>query len=111
MILHQPKAEHLAVLVCAKARLSRTGLAALGKRIYICHAITLASIELNMTRAAVELKSLIAGRLGSVITLDSWIALHHPALVNDLTYTDTEYNRKMQATRHAWINSLIEEFS
>ena len=59
---------------------------------------------------------IIANRLGNCRTLEQWLMSYHniqmagwcDAGVQEKMHT--EYRDKMQATRHAWLDSLITEF-
>ena len=53
---------------------------------------------------------LIQERLGGISTLEEWLQYHHGICRYQYKNYD-EYSDRMQATRHAWIDSLIREFA
>ena len=53
---------------------------------------------------------LIQERLGGISTLEEWLQYHHGICRYKYKNYD-EYSDRMQATRHAWIDSLIREFA
>ena len=56
-------------------------------------------------------KQMISSRLGSYSTLGSWLEGYHKiTAVRDTQVGYTEYRNKLQATRHAWLDSMIAEF-
>jgi hypothetical protein len=66
---------------------------------YICHGLE--RVYKNGGKAAIKI---INDRLDGSMTLETWLASEG--------YTDSYYNtKKMQITRKAWLESLIEEFS
>jgi len=100
-----------ALLVEAKKHLARdrSELPFFSRTQYICWAIDLAVWDHGTYLVGLALKDLIRGRLNNTLCLEPWLKIHHGIHVRH--YTNVEYRNKMQATRHAWIDSLIEEFS
>lgn len=90
------------------------------RREYICHCLELAQAQRFIpARVSVEARQVIRERLNagsgwaSFNSLQSWITHHHPELMDEV-FNDRFWDRKgckMQATRMAWLNSLIAEFS
>jgi hypothetical protein len=75
---------------------------------FICNAITIeGGLALPGAMAA---KGIIATRLGGVHTYDDWVirVIGANAYQEDMSKNK---GRKCQAARHAWLDSLIEEFS
>jgi hypothetical protein len=67
------------------------------------------------TEKMYELKALITDRLAGSVTLEDWLTKHYGIKeVIESDYDDNpkffNYYRKIQGARHAWIDSLIEEF-
>lgn len=57
-------------------------------------------------------KTLVAKRLGGIPTLKDWMCAKHPELRGEMVHDYVENKgRKMQETRKAWLNAMIEEFS
>jgi hypothetical protein len=73
---------------------------------YICFAIE----ETGNNWATRECKKIIGHRLGMHLTYESWIQKNFDFAT---IYKDVHENssKKMQKARHAWLNSLIKEFS
>ncbi len=84
------------------------------KRNFICYALEAAAcagkIDYGDYLAA---RALIRERLGAVMptTLEGWLERHYPELNAEIQVDDSNRSHKMQATRHAWLDSLIKEFS
>ena len=54
-------------------------------------------------------KQMIVARLAPYISYECWIEHHHPHLLVGLTFN--EMDAQYQGGRHAWVDSMIEEFS
>lgn len=96
------------IFTLAKDRLAR------GDSNYICTAIEGIRESGHRTVPSASLKRaklLIQYRLGSCFTLTSWIRLHHPELDEAVHADRCNNGPKMRATRIAWLDSLIQEFS
>jgi hypothetical protein len=76
-------------------------------KIYICHAIH-ATCEPALYQRLSE--NLIVNRLDGEFTLESWLHMHHKPLMK-LPNDGNERYAKYRATRHAWLDALIVEFS
>jgi hypothetical protein len=80
---------------------------------FICWALGNANEDdkISFTTASAA-RAVISERLCGHATLSDWIKFRHPALLTEMmTDFSTSEGQKMQATRLAWLNSLIEEFS
>jgi hypothetical protein len=122
---------HVTLLRAAKQRLAHTpaeyGLpygSRLRREQFICHAISEAAISLckelrsgvslgrskavAITSARVELVRLLMERLGPNSTLEGWLVCGGWL---GFRVPDDSERIKVQTTRHAWIDSLIKEFS
>lgn len=80
---------------------------------FICHALETAH-ELNLItlETYLECRRLINKRLGKHLTLQGWLVAKRHATDGALFMDRCKNNmRKMQATRVAWLRSLIKEFS
>lgn len=53
-----------------------------------------------------RVRAMIHQRLGHSSTLRTWLWIHHGIEINSV-----EELNKLQATRHAWVDSMIEEFA
>jgi len=98
-------------LIRAKAHLARDAheMAYHSKARCICWAIALAK-EGRCTPAEVYMISdLLWARLGGTASLEEWLWKNHG--ISKYRFPPTEYRNKVQETRHAWIDSLIEELS
>lgn len=77
---------------------------------YICHAINEANRQGRISpEAAEEAKMVISKRLHSCNTLESWLIYNGGIPFDQVSSVEGRY--KLQVTWHAWIDSLIEEFS
>ena len=77
----------------------RTGL------VFICHAVQAVARENpGLVKTCDQLRALIMHRLQGAPILSLWLIQHHniPAFRNA---------PRLQATRHAWVDALIKEFS
>ena len=75
---------------------------------YICHCIGAAAHQHRISQSTADLcKMLINDRLQGHMVLDSWL-IHVAGIDKVLVRNDYA---KMRATRHAWLDSLIKEFS
>lgn len=84
-----------------------------GKYEYICWALRRAFVLGTITNGVyLAAKSLINQRIRSHSTFSDWMEAYYPWLKDSIA-DDDRYNksRKMQKTRRAWLNSLIEELS
>lgn len=86
-----------------------------GKSRFICHA---ADRILLPFRYVIAVQRLVQSRLGNCTTVESWLACNVKGLnlnhLGVLSYTDTWQPVdpvEVQAYRHRWLDSLIEEFS
>jgi hypothetical protein len=99
---------YVTILKNAKEQLAHRGsdLHMNGKQTFICHAIGLSEhsypLEVN------QLKSLIDARLEGEATYVIWLDTKYPDVYD--AYSSTNYEQ-IQLSRHAWVDSLIEEFS
>jgi hypothetical protein len=107
---------YVALLERAKRVLARTSYeyySRPGRRRYICTAVDRAVDDVpGATPSDVAaLQDLIMDRLGSNSTLEGWLREH--AYLDDATLDELSPRQfaKVQRTRLAWIDSLIEEFS
>ena len=81
---------------------------------YICYAV----MEVQCKRLITEnecraVHDVIRARLGNYVTLEEWLEDVHG--IKQTMWWDSDsacriYEDKIQKTRHAWINSMIEEF-
>lgn len=81
-------------------------------KVFICHAVakyadTIATPD-YMTGLYATTR-MIQRRLGQFETYECWIENYHPHLLAGLTFN--EMNARYQEGRHAWLDSLIKEFS
>lgn len=103
------RAQAVELLKATKQRLQVNCLfAPSGTSEFLCNAITLAAKKRRQTMIGAKLRRLIAKRLGNHTTLDTWLFNEHGITFQQM-YADD--NRKLQATRHAWLDDLIKEFS
>ena len=101
-----------ALLVQAKTHLARDAseVSFFSRTQFICWAIDLAVHDRDTYLVGRALKDLIRERLGgSTAALETWLDRNHG--ISGHPFPAAEYRNKMQETRHAWIDSLIEEFS
>jgi hypothetical protein len=77
-----------------------------GKVTFICHAIE--TLHRSHPIEVFELTALISHRLNGRSTYTSWLNDAYPGVYP--VYYDINY-KQIQLSRHAWIDSLIEEFS
>lgn len=114
-VLETQEGRALAVQILTKARkhLAMTSseyVARLSKHRYICHAILQAlrasRDDLRLLTGS-ALRRLIVARMGGLSTLEYWLQEHHGVTLEQCGRQFT----KLQRTRRAWIDSLIEEFS
>ena len=85
------------------------------KRLYICYAIDAAhdagTVSLRDARRAIQF---ITDRLDGLIFLESWVQkrVGYDVICEWRSrHSVLEFRQKMQATRHAWLDSLIAEFA
>lgn len=83
------------------------------KQLFICWALRSALDSRDITQAQFSFaKHLIHKRLNGRIMFEDWLrscdGFDAKLLDNDEKHNDS---RKLQATRHAWLNSLIREFN
>jgi len=100
-----------ALLVQAKTHLARDASEALHcrKTPFICWAIDLATYDSITYYARRDVQRLIWERLGGTASLEEWLEEKHG--ISGHHFPAVKYRNKVQETRHAWIDSLIEEFS
>ena len=76
---------------------------------YICHALVDAHHYGTIERATrVSASELIKDRLGGYYSLEMWLSHKHGIKVDNFKSAD---RARIRATRVAWLNSLIKEFS
>ena len=83
------------------------------KESFICYSISSATDNGVSDTTADRVVTMVQERLAPHATLDTWLDRNHG--INrvgcyDLGDTRTAYLNKIQATRHAWVDSMIEEF-
>ena len=94
----------------------KRGLSGDGRRKYICFCLqdAVRSCEITLKQAEAA-KCLIEARLvhndRNWASLEGWLEHAHPELERDRDSDYDDAGRKIQATRLAWLDSLIEEFS
>lgn len=73
---------------------------------FVCYALddayTAGKIDAT---TAMEAQAIIHDRLGKALTLEGWWLYNHPSV-----YSRKRTPKQVQATRLAWLNSLITEF-
>ena len=83
-----------------------------GQSHYICIAAEMARNDGCITGSAYyRITSKITGLLGGIGSLGRWLRKHHE--VPEVLWFQggyQDYVEKLQATRHAWVESLIAEF-
>lgn len=80
---------------------------------HICTCLTSLYDRAEITeRTCHELRVLIMGRLNGRYELSAWLIFNSSMKAQDVV-DDRAHNRgrKIQATRHRWVDALIEEFS
>ena len=84
---------------------------------YLCLALESAWYHRKISKGDLQLaKKMIAEKLDGSATLEEWLEKHHG--IKELEYpakraAQMEYEAycdKMQVTRHAWVDSMIDEF-
>lgn len=71
---------------------------------YICIALKRCDIRgITHEDVVVNARKIIQARMGNFYTLEDWLVVN----VSDFDWDNAV---KIQATRHAWLDSLIEEF-
>ena len=113
-ILETREGRALAVQILTKARkhLARTRSeyeTRSTKHRYICHAIHQASLTGSDDHCLVgnALRRLIVDRMGGPTVFEDWLQEHHGVTNEQCKLQFT----RLQRTRRAWVDSLIEEFS
>lgn len=112
----------LQMLKASKKRLARNCIEMGWKEQFICHALEETYKQNYPLKSSFEslceLKSLIKERMSNEYTLEDWLVKYHGIVEpswNPRTKAEEEaevkHIDKMQATRHAWVDSLIAEFS
>ena len=105
-----------AVLKKAKRYLakSRNDHQSTDKESFICYSITSAAYSGSVSdKDSDRVQKLVQDRLSPHATLETWLEkVHHiPRVYYDAGFSEIgKYADKLQTTRHAWINSMIEEF-
>jgi hypothetical protein len=75
---------------------------------FICHAVNRVLCHPQRKEA---LKKIIQGRLNGYTTLELWLLhIHKISILNVCQPGGKDHYDKMQATRHAWLDSMIAEF-
>ena len=78
---------------------------------YICYAIANASrCGQFLDEDEIRVKREIASRLYPHLTLGSWLEHEHGIGKDECAKRSIAYYNKLQATRHAWVDSMIAEF-
>jgi hypothetical protein len=86
------------------------------KERYICFAITdllCSSTDNILFDECIDVRTMIRNRLAGCASLEAWLKEKHGIKQpsgSDTLKADIEYINKVQATRHAWIDSMIAEF-
>lgn len=95
------------LLKLAKDHLAKNHCEYSTKTKFICISIALAG------KAEDRLIGLVQDRLGGEYTLDGWLAVNHGVKYANASKPRkyAAHNNKMQATRHAWVDSMIAEFA
>ncbi len=77
---------------------------------YICYALGTAEHNKLISKESLSLaKIYISDRLGHHATLDNWVYSTYPESRDAITKDYCEGGKKMQATRAAWVWSMINE--
>jgi len=80
-----------------------------GKEKFICLAISTSQRKTNMSiEDAARCEHMVSSRLGFEYTLEGWLTVRGCIPVDFLT--DYAAQDRIQAHRHAWIDSMITEF-
>ena len=108
----QPNKELAAAFKAARRYLSPTKVDINGKHEFICHCLESARDKGEIAVGIAYLaKELISVRLDRHASLYTWLINKHPEA--EWAFDLDRYGKggiKMQATRRAWLNSLIKEF-
>lgn len=75
-----------------------------GKERFICYALNRTEASNHDIQMA---KNIVRDLLCGCVTLESWLSAKHGVKQNCYTLAGT---KKMQATRHAWLDHLIEHY-
>lgn len=78
------------------------------RSLYICDNIGLVDAPYHVRKMC---KDLIAERLQYYFCLESWLKEEVGVSISEIAQDRYNGRRKLQATRKAWLRSLIEEFS
>lgn len=98
------------VLKLGKRRLATDGRRTIGEG-PICFALMAAEAHNEIRSTDYDrVRGIIHDRLGDCITLGVWLLRHH-GLQEQRAGGTTRYYDKLQATRHAWVDSMIKEFA
>lgn len=85
------------------------------KELYICYAISeIQAMGLITSEESREVRGIIRERLGSNTTLEDWLENIHCIPAPGWAESEKvvrKYENKIQQTRHAWVDSMIAEFS
>lgn len=105
------------VLQQAKKHLITDGVSYSGNGMarYICRALEEAeAAQRILEKDMIRVQDIIGDLLGACAFLEDWLEHHHGVKVVILATFSVEevvaYRAKMQATRHAWVDSLIAEY-
>lgn len=84
-----------------------------GKCTFICLAIECAESKGEISHGqSVQCRDIIGRRLKGIGTLQGWLRANVRGIAHEIMVDERIYGgRKMQVTRMAWLDSLIEEFS
>lgn len=81
------------------------------KNMYICHAIreSLKTYRYLNVSDYIRVRNIVESRLDPYTCFESWLRVNHG--IDKASFpSPEEYFNKLQATRHAWVDSMIEEF-
>jgi hypothetical protein len=83
------------------------------KESFICYSITAVSEKSGSYDETDRVREIVQSRLEPYATLETWLAVNHKIKIADWNSGFSKRNAyidKIQATRHAWVDSMIEEF-
>jgi hypothetical protein len=106
------------MLILAKAHLALSSEEFVnGKELFICHALSEVKSRLkssDVDETYFKLKEIIRAKLDGEYTFNDWLAKNFGIVEPSFRESDEvrdAYDDKMQITRLAWMNSMIEEFA
>ena len=81
---------------------------------YICWSLQRALSDKKIPcKDFIRVRDMVQGRLRGCLSLEHWLLQYHNIKMvrgNDFGANFHAYNVKIQATRQAWLNSMIDEF-